>query len=206
MGVVDVDFSYQRHVAQHVAAFVSCVRAAVDDGHGELIGVTERHRHRHGKQAVDLTGDGGEVGPRIFGSAQFDGEKEVGAHLARVDGRVLKQILMLAEFFVRELKEQVGLLPLRELGLVRVEGLARMRLNDCPKGLRVCAGYGLRPVAQISQRVQQCQVGGAKLPHVEIVESGLNGCGEGLSRHGRSAACSIVCQSSRVSQAAQAIA
>ena len=63
MGFAEVDVSYQRHVAQHVAAFVAFVRAAVDDGHGEFVGVTERHRHRHGKQAVDLAGDGGEVGP-----------------------------------------------------------------------------------------------------------------------------------------------
>ena len=124
MGVVDVDLPYQRHVAQHVAAFVAFVRAAVDDGNGELAVVAERYHHRHGKQAVDLTCDGGEVGPRIPGAAQFDGEKEIGPRLARVDGRVLKQPLVLAEFFVRELKEQVGLLPVRELGLVRIEGFA----------------------------------------------------------------------------------
>ena len=59
-----------------------------------------------------------------------------------------------------------------------------MRFGDFPKGLRVGAGYGLRPVARISQRVQQRQIGGTKLLNVESVERSLNGCVEGFRRHG----------------------
>ena len=65
VGVLGLDVADERDAAEHVAAGIALVRAAVDDGEGQPAGVAEQHDDRHGKQAVELAGHVGQRGAGI---------------------------------------------------------------------------------------------------------------------------------------------
>jgi hypothetical protein len=65
---------------------------------------------RHGEDAVDLAGDGGELATGVVPALQIDGEEEVGLEQTGLDGGVLEKIALLdsGDILVAELEEDVG--------------------------------------------------------------------------------------------------
>ena len=171
--------------AQHVAAGLAPVLAAVHDGEGQPAGVAEQHDDRHGKQPVDLARHVGQRGTGIPRAAQFDGEEQGGFEQAGCEGRVREQGLVAPHFRVRQLKEEFGLVPLGELGLLRMEGLAGGGFGQAAEGRGVGgAGDGQGAVAAIAERGEQRQAGGAQRGGGERGQCGGD-VGEGVQgRHG----------------------
>ena len=180
VGVRGLDVADERDAAEHVAAGIALVRAAVDDGEGQPIGVAEQHDDRHGEQAVELAGHVGQRGAGVPCAPQFDGEEQIGFEQPGFEGRVLEQRAVGLHFRVGQLKEQVGLVPLGELGLLRVQGLAGGGFGHAAE----CGGVGgarngQGAVAAIAERGEQRQAGGAQPGRGERGERGGD-VGEGV--------------------------
>ena len=189
-GCLGLDVADEGDAAEHVAAGIPLVRAAVDDGEGQPIGVAEQHDDRHGKQAVELPGHVGQRGAGIPCAPQFDGEEQVRFEQAGCEGRVLERRAVALHFRVGQLKEQVGLCPVGELRLLRMENLAGGGFGHAAERRGVgSAGDGQGAVATIAERGEQRQAGGAQPGRGERGERGGD-VGEGI-RGGHRQMCGV---------------
>lgn len=121
VGAGEGDITDDGDLAEHVLVGPHFVLAAVEDGDGEDGGfvreVLDEHHNGHGEDTVDLAGNGSELAAGVVAAGQLDGEEEVGAEEAWLDGGVLEETGFAGDFLVGELEEEVGGFPLGEEGL-----------------------------------------------------------------------------------------
>lgn len=76
---------------EHVLIGMDLVLAPIDDGDGETRAVLEKDHDGHGKDSVDLPGDGGKFATGVMGILQFNGEEYVGLQEAWPDFRFFEE-------------------------------------------------------------------------------------------------------------------
>lgn len=164
---------------QYVFVGVDFVLAAIDDGDGEFFAVLQQHHDGHGKDAIDLSGNGGELAARIVGIFQLDGEEEIGAEQAGSDVGFLEEGRRGGQFFLGELEEDIGGLPLGEQGFLGIELKGSgLELDEVEKGLGLRAIEQHRAVAAVAEGVQQRERRLAQGLGGEGSEGGLDGLAE----------------------------
>ena len=119
MGLAEVDVPDEGGFFEDILVLVDLVTPTVDDGDGEPFPVFENHHDRHGKEAIDLAGDGGEFAACVFAAFQLDSDENVGLKKSCLHRGIGEEAGFAAEFLVGELKEKVRGLPFGTSALLR---------------------------------------------------------------------------------------